>query len=179
MVDDIVPEEPSRPSFNSCRTFSSSATMTSDLFTPSRPGSRLNKTPSPSLWSLPVDASHMNDPPDSEETLAQDPSSPQRKLVFSRSSTHTLRGILPMTSKPRKVLVVSGIAVGEDDRVDYLLEWCEKFGEVKEIVRVPCGDLHVDFKKTEVADTVCRLNARVVIPKVGSVGLNHKLEKKR
>ena len=30
----------------------------------------------------------------------------------------------------------------------------QKFGELRTITRMPNGDLHVDFKRTEVADTV-------------------------
>ena len=30
----------------------------------------------------------------------------------------------------------------------------QSFGEVREITRVPNGDLHIDFRDSEVADTV-------------------------
>lgn len=48
----------------------------------------------------------------------------------------------------------------------------QRFGELNQITRMPNGDLHVDFQRSEVADTVCRLHARVHINGVGSVGLS-------
>lgn len=79
------------------------------------------------------------------------------------------------TSGRRKKLVVSGIERDNFDAIEGLQRWCEvrgylfffpkscadrsrifsqKFGELRTITRMPNGDLHVDFKRTEVADTV-------------------------
>jgi hypothetical protein len=49
--------------------------------------------------------------------------------------------------------------------------WCESFGELRRISRKD-GALHVSWKKASVADTVCRLEARVFIKGVGSVALS-------
>ncbi|KAI0651989.1 hypothetical protein C8Q79DRAFT_1005232 [Trametes meyenii] len=139
---------------------------------------------SPSLWSLPTDASHINDPPESEKVLARDrgqsasasetaasaswkpPSSP---VPHIGSVTHMLTS--PRSRKKRK-LIISGIPPDDERRFDGVRRWCESFGELSSITRAHNGDLHVDFRKAEVADTVCRLNARVYIAGVGSVCLS-------
>jgi hypothetical protein len=43
---------------------------------------------------------------------------------------------------------------------------------VDQIVRMPNGDLHIHFRLAEVADTVCRVKAKVNISGVGSVQLS-------
>ncbi|KAI0347735.1 hypothetical protein BDW22DRAFT_14445 [Trametopsis cervina] len=135
--------------------------------------------PTPSLWSLPTDATHLNDPPGSEKMIAHDrikPGSVRIPLPLKASSPPSFgsTGTLGLGSKNRKKrkLVVSGIPPGDQRRYDHVRQWCESFGEVNQIARVPNGDLHVDFRRTEVADTVCRLHARVHINGVGSVGLS-------
>jgi hypothetical protein len=45
-------------------------------------------------------------------------------------------------------------------------------GEVARMVRVPNGDVHVAFKSADVAEEVCRLRARVIMPHVGPVHLS-------
>ncbi|KAH9944266.1 uncharacterized protein BXZ73DRAFT_87194 [Epithele typhae] len=134
---------------------------------------------SPSLWSLPADASHMNDPPESTKVLARD-----RVLSASDGATMTWRPQSPsnfgtitnVLSSPRarkkRKLIISGIPPHDERRFDAVRKWCESFGELSSISRVPNGDLHIDFRKSEVSDTVCRLNARVHIAGVGSVGLS-------
>jgi hypothetical protein len=103
------------------------------------------------------------------------------------------RASLSSLSSPRekrkKKLVVSGIGVNEPGRLDAMKKWCESFGEVTHIMRMPNGDLHVHFRKAEVAETVrsfmpfalirahisvqvCRVRARVHISGVGSVQLS-------
>ncbi|KAK7695341.1 hypothetical protein QCA50_002532 [Cerrena zonata] len=138
---------------------------------------------SPSLWSLPTDASHLDDPPYSTKVVARDLSDGR---VSTRISQQFQRGhsgnglslgsvsqILasPRRKKKRK-LVITGVPVGDKRRTDALLKWCQTFGEVSQITRAQNGDLYIDFKSSEVADTVCRLNARVYIAGVGSVGLS-------
>lgn len=111
-----------------------------------------------------MDASHARDPPEAERTLA----------AGHRTSTHTLRGFMAPLARPKRRLVVSGIGPGETQRTERLYQWACRFGEVREMVRAPNGrDLLIDFRRAEVADTVCRLNARVFIPEVGSVALSY------
>ncbi|KAH9898263.1 hypothetical protein C8Q73DRAFT_744305 [Cubamyces lactineus] len=139
---------------------------------------------SPSLWSLPTDASHINDPPESQKVIARD-----RVLSASEGSSSAtwkpspagvvpnIGGVTSMLTSPRargrkRKLIISGIPPDDARRFDGVKKWCESFGELNSITRVHNGDLHVDFRKAEVADTVCRLNARVYIAGVGSVCLS-------
>lgn len=75
------------------------------------------------------------------------------------------------TGARRRKLVVSGIEPDNVPAVQGLRRWCEGFGELRQINRMPNGDLIVDFKRADVADTVCRISARVHIADVGSVNL--------
>ncbi|KAI0697598.1 hypothetical protein BC835DRAFT_1305189 [Cytidiella melzeri] len=134
--------------------------------------------PSSSLWSLPSDASHLNDRPDSTRVLATDRTKtgtsvriplvhkPSYSSGFGSSMLHLSK------NKKKRKLIVSGITPGDQRRYDRLRQWCEGFGELNQITRMPNGDLHVDFRRTEVADTVCRLHASVHINGVGTVGLS-------
>ncbi|KIJ66336.1 hypothetical protein HYDPIDRAFT_109336 [Hydnomerulius pinastri MD-312] len=72
----------------------------------------------------------------------------------------------------KKKLVISGIALNDARRLEAVQKWCQSFGEVDQITRMPNGDLHVNFQKAEVADTVCRVRAKVQIAGVGSVHLS-------
>ncbi|TFK94411.1 hypothetical protein K466DRAFT_476581 [Polyporus arcularius HHB13444] len=133
----------------------------------------------PSLWSLPADASHMYDPPESTKVIARDRvmSSSEGAPMTWRPSTPAHMGSVsnlltsPKARKKRK-LIISGIPPDDERRFDGVKKWCESFGELNCITRVPNGDLHIDFRRVEVADTVCRLNARVHIAGVGSVCLS-------
>ncbi|KAF7303263.1 hypothetical protein MKEN_01290400 [Mycena kentingensis (nom. inval.)] len=58
--------------------------------------------------------------------------------------------------KKKKRLVISGIAAADTRKFEAAKLWCEGFGEVTQIIRQPNGDLHVLFRNSEVADTVCR-----------------------
>ncbi|KAI0252890.1 hypothetical protein BJV78DRAFT_1281237 [Lactifluus subvellereus] len=73
--------------------------------------------------------------------------------------------------KGEKRLIVSGLEEGNLDAELAVKRWCESFGELRRISRKD-GTLHVSWKKASVADTVCRLEARVFIKGVGSVGLS-------
>ena len=74
----------------------------------------------------------------------------------------------------------------------------KSFGEIRQISRAPNGDLHVDFRRADVADTVCiyffallldlpltpsvkvcRVRAKVFIAGVGSVQLSWYTGEKR
>ncbi|KAG9314017.1 hypothetical protein JVU11DRAFT_4795 [Chiua virens] len=72
----------------------------------------------------------------------------------------------------RKKLVVSGIALNDTTRVEAIQRWCQSFGEIDQITRMPNGDIQISFLKADVADTVCRVRAQVQIPGAGSVHLS-------
>ncbi|KAJ7246305.1 hypothetical protein B0H12DRAFT_764480 [Mycena haematopus] len=74
--------------------------------------------------------------------------------------------------KRKKRLVISGIGAGDTRKFEAAKRWCESFGEVSQITRMPNDDLHVHFRNADVADTVCRLRAKVYIRGVGSVQLS-------
>ncbi|KAF7307113.1 hypothetical protein MIND_00504700 [Mycena indigotica] len=74
--------------------------------------------------------------------------------------------------KKKKTLVISGISAVDTRKFEAAKRWCESFGELLQIVRMPNGDLHVHFRNAEVADTVCRVRAKVYIRGVGSVQLS-------
>ncbi|KAJ7170096.1 hypothetical protein C8R46DRAFT_223332 [Mycena filopes] len=76
------------------------------------------------------------------------------------------------TRKRKKRLVISGIAAGDTRKFEAAKRWCESFGEVSQITRMGNDDLHVHFRNADVADTVCRLRAKVYIRGVGSVNLS-------
>lgn len=172
---------PPRPSFSSTLTFSSGTTgvstdpCTPNLGSPSSASSSRQKAPHHSLWSLPPGASHLHDRPNAETPVHVRPGT--LRLPFSlKSSGKSFRHVpsmLPISrDKRKKKLIVSGIAKGDQLRLEAVRRWCESFGEVNQITRMPNGDLHIDFRKAEVADTVCRINARVHINGVGSVSLS-------
>ncbi|KAI0094336.1 hypothetical protein BDY19DRAFT_14569 [Irpex rosettiformis] len=209
--------EPSRPEFGRIPRPSTSSTITrSSETTHTRPstdtdtsgarsgyGRHASRTATPStvprpvrsLWSLPPDASHLNDLPGATKMLAKQPSTSVR-IPLTRKPNNS---VLSLTKSRRKrKLVVSGITPGDHRRYDHLRQWCEvgpriasrisslnilliflfpisilqSFGELNQITCMPNGDLHVDFRSTEVADTVCRLHASVQINGVGTVGLS-------
>lgn len=85
--------------------------------------------PTPSLWSLPTDASHINDPPESDKTIAREraTSGPLRiPLTFRGSSGSSGASILPTHRRKRKrKLVISGIPPGDSRRYDHIRLWCE------------------------------------------------------
>ncbi|EJF66820.1 hypothetical protein DICSQDRAFT_123371 [Dichomitus squalens LYAD-421 SS1] len=134
---------------------------------------------SPSLWSLPTDATHINDPPESTAVIARDrdlSGSEGTPMTWKPTTPTTLPSVTSLLTSPKarrkRKLIISGIPPNDERRFDAVRKWCESFGELNSITRVPNGDLHIDFRKAEVADTVCRLNARVYIAGVGSVCLS-------
>ncbi|KAK2461582.1 hypothetical protein APHAL10511_006045 [Amanita phalloides] len=74
--------------------------------------------------------------------------------------------------KKKRRLVVSGIKPNDVRKFESLKQWCENFGEVSQITRMPNNDLHIHFRRADVAETVCRLRATVYINGVGSVQLS-------
>lgn len=165
---------------------------------PSKPDVRTSS--SPSAWSQPRSSLNLPGPPGLSRTIARKAS--VLRLPFTnkpKSSPHnaanqavveeqgssqphvlyTSRNNGPRVSlssissqSRRKKLVISGIALNDNARLEAVQRWCESFGEIDQITRMPNGDLHVNFRKAEVADMVCRVRARVQIAGVGSVHLS-------
>ncbi|KXN88744.1 hypothetical protein AN958_06611 [Leucoagaricus sp. SymC.cos] len=100
-------------------------------------------------------------------------------------SNLAMASLSPMTmtlsrnKKKKKRLIISGVAPNDTKKFEGIKRWCESFGEVRQILRMPNGDLVVSFQSAEVADTVCRVRAKVFINGVGSVQLSWTTEKKR
>ncbi|KAF5388552.1 hypothetical protein D9757_004612 [Collybiopsis confluens] len=95
------------------------------------------------------------------------------EIVF-KSNTLPKMSFATLLSKSskKKRLIVSGIAPNDVRKFDGVRNWSEGFGEVSHIIRMPNGDLHVHFRSAEVADTVCRLRAKVYIVGCGSVNVS-------
>ncbi|KAF9460119.1 hypothetical protein BDZ94DRAFT_946888 [Collybia nuda] len=104
--------------------------------------------------------------------LKYDPTRPH--IAYSSGGTHPRVNFTTLTSrqKKKKKLVVMGVAHEDERKFAGVKRWCESFGEISQITRMPNGDLHVHFRLAEVADTVCRLRAKVFIAGVGSVQLS-------
>ncbi|KAG7098945.1 hypothetical protein E1B28_000835 [Marasmius oreades] len=113
---------------------------------------------------------------DDEECYATTRPGLTRPQIAFAASTKTIPRVsfasLSSRNQKKKKLVVSGIATNDVRKFEGAKRWCESFGEVSQIVRMPNGDLHVHFRSAEVADTVCRLRAKVYIAGVGSVNLS-------
>ncbi|KII94118.1 hypothetical protein PLICRDRAFT_416504 [Plicaturopsis crispa FD-325 SS-3] len=113
---------------------------------------------------------------DNDEDAARPPPPPPPtvpEIVYTNRDKGRLSlAALSTPSKRKKKLVVSGIGRNDMRRLEGLKAWCESFGEVSQIMRMPNSDLHVYFRKAEVADTVCRIRAKVQISSVGSVQLS-------
>ncbi|KAJ7675394.1 hypothetical protein B0H17DRAFT_1140317 [Mycena rosella] len=121
-----------------------------------KPGSRLatsNKDPAP-------------------RPVKQGPEVAYSSETKSRTLPRVSFASLGTRAKRKKKLVISGIAAGDTRKFDAAKRWCESFGEVSQITRMPNDDLHVHFRNAEVADTVCRVRAKVYIRGVGSVQLS-------
>jgi hypothetical protein len=125
---------PPRPSFSSSLTFSSGTTGASTnlstpyLGSPNYPSPSRPKGPNHSLWSLPPDASHLHDPPNTENSVSIKPGS--IRLPFSLKSPgkgfRHVPTVLPIPrEKRKKKLVVSGIAKGDQARLEAVRKWCE------------------------------------------------------
>jgi len=125
---------PPRPSFSSSLTFSSGTTgastdpCTPNMGSPSPSYSSRIKGPQHSLWSLPPDASHLHDPPNLETSVHVKPGSLRLPFSFKTSSKglRHVPTILPTSrDKRKKKLVVSGIAKGDQARLEGVRKWCE------------------------------------------------------
>lgn len=188
---------PPRPSTSSTLTHSSSATYagnsadaagTPPKLKPESHNNHLqlpaNYRSTPSLWSLPTDASHMYDPPDSTKTIARDPEKDTvgtlRSIKAHSAGVPGLGAVAQILGSPKRKkkrkLIISGIPLHDEKRYEGVRKWCEVsipvsccclqqqdlmfvrrvqgFGEVNTITRNSNGDLHVDFRRAEVAETV-------------------------
>ncbi|KAF6766620.1 hypothetical protein DFP72DRAFT_985609 [Ephemerocybe angulata] len=108
-------------------------------------------------------------PPPPKRESARSSISFSSTASFSRVSFGSLGS---KHQKKRKRLVISGVGVHETRKFEGVKRWCETFGEIRQITRVANGDLHIDFRRPDVADTVCRIRAKVFIAGVGSVYLS-------
>ncbi|KAF7339284.1 hypothetical protein MSAN_02141900 [Mycena sanguinolenta] len=113
------------------------------------------------------------------QTIETRPTKQDNKPEIAYSSPEAKTRTLPRVSfavlgprKRKKRLVISGITAGDTRKFEAAKRWCEDFGEVSQITRMPNDDLHVHFRNADVADTVCRLRAKVYIRGVGSVQLS-------
>ncbi|KAG2155627.1 hypothetical protein DEU56DRAFT_315856 [Suillus clintonianus] len=103
------------------------------------------------------------------------PAATRPRIVYtgkSHAPRVSLSSIAGQSRSTKKKLVIGGIAPNDVKRLEAVQDWCQSFGEVDQITRMPNGDLHVNFHKAEVADTVCRVRAKVYIARVGSVHLS-------
>lgn len=103
------------------------------------------------------------------------PDATRPRIVYtgkSHAPRVSLSSIASQSRSAKKKLVIGGIAPNDVKRLEAVQKWCQSFGEVDQITRMPNGDLHVNFHKAEVADTVCRVRAKVYIAGVGSVHLS-------
>ncbi|PFH54867.1 hypothetical protein AMATHDRAFT_44649 [Amanita thiersii Skay4041] len=142
--------------------------------------------PSPSRWAR-TSSTHKFSPPAFDEDLDEDdedhengslpippvPTSTRPQVAYSSGGTLSRVNFSSFTRRHKKRrLVVSGIRPNDIRRFDNLRRWCEDFGEVSQITRMPNNDLHVHFRRADVAETVCRIRAKVYINGVGSVQLS-------
>jgi hypothetical protein len=102
----------------------------------------------------------------------------QSSLTSIRNCFTTALSFLPFFKHSRKVLVVGGLSACDSAGHDAIRAWCEDFGHIRHFSRKPNGNVHVDFKKASVADTVCRVKAQVYIRGAGSVSLSWSTEKR-
>ncbi|KAK2467628.1 hypothetical protein APHAL10511_000483 [Amanita phalloides] len=98
-----------------------------------------------------------------------------RERMMSKNNGSTLSLILGKggnkTAKAKRKLLISGVEPGNYRRYEAISTWCEGFGEVT-VNHQSNGVIVADFKDVNVANTVCRLQARVHIRGAGSVSLS-------
>ncbi|KAF9245751.1 hypothetical protein BU15DRAFT_58721 [Melanogaster broomeanus] len=110
------------------------------------------------------------------QIFVEEPDDSQPHVLFSGKPNGPRMSLSAISSSSRqakkKKLVVSGISLNDTRRLEAIQRWCQSFGDIDQITRMPNGDLHVNFQKAEVAETVCRVRAKVQIAGVGSVHLS-------
>ncbi|KDQ63317.1 hypothetical protein JAAARDRAFT_374323 [Jaapia argillacea MUCL 33604] len=174
-----ITEPPKTPRSPRTFSFGSTRTVPAGLGNPFYPASTLSLSPSNysefgQPKSLSQQVSTLRVPfaskPPINNTLPPVPPTPT--TVHYGSKVHVPSVLTTPGERKKKKLVISGIGIGEVTRFEAVKRWCEGFGELSQITRMPSGDIYVHFRKAEVADRVCRLNARVYIDGVGSVSLS-------
>ncbi|KAG5353645.1 hypothetical protein C0989_003782 [Termitomyces sp. Mn162] len=83
-----------------------------------------------------------------------DPTRPHVAYSSGAALPRVSLAALSTRHKKKKKLVVRGIGPNEVRKFEGVKQWCESFGEVSQIIRMPNDDLHVHFCLAEVADTV-------------------------
>ncbi|KAF8640355.1 hypothetical protein AX17_000026 [Amanita inopinata Kibby_2008] len=188
LVDSIRSRGTSNGSLFKSRVGSTSSVWSQTQMTSSESPRSGSSQPPPSLLSRRASAMPRSSPPAFDEDLDGDddediePPPPQQASTSSKRPqiAYSSGGALPRVHfssltrrhKKKRRLVVSGIKPNDSRKFDNLKRWCESFGEVSQITRMPNNDLHVHFRRADVADTVCRLRAKVSINGVGSVQLS-------
>ncbi|THV07591.1 hypothetical protein K435DRAFT_848008 [Dendrothele bispora CBS 962.96] len=133
---------------------------------------RLPFAPKPTSRTANYDTYHDDDEDDAAPVQASRSTRPEVAFASSSKSGTMPRVALSTlgtrNQKKKKKLVVSGVSPNDLRKFEGVKRWCESFGEVTHIVRMPNGDLVVHFRSADVADTVCRLRAQVFIAGVGS-----------
>jgi hypothetical protein len=101
---------------------------TPNIGSPSSVSSSRSKAPQHSLWSLPPDATHQHDRPNAETSVLIKPGSIRLPFSFKPSGkgVRHVPTLLPISrEKRKKKLVVSGIAKGDQARLEGVRKWCE------------------------------------------------------
>ncbi|KAF8898971.1 hypothetical protein BD779DRAFT_1666720 [Infundibulicybe gibba] len=127
----------------------------------------LSPKPQSRLQNSNIDSDDDEPPP-----LKFDPTKPHVAYAAANLPRVTFASLSGRNQKKKKKLVVSGVGIRDVRKFEGIKRWCESFGEVSQITRMPNGDLHVHFRRADVADTVCRVRAKVTIAGVGSVQLS-------
>ncbi|KAF9566098.1 hypothetical protein CPC08DRAFT_128257 [Agrocybe pediades] len=148
----------------------------SDVVDPRRPGKGIQQQTAflsnhgSRLDNIDDDEDDLDDPPTYRFVQHPRAAIPRSSsMTFSRIKFSSLSA---RAHRKKKKLIVSGIGVSETRKFEGIKRWCESFGELRQVTRLPNGDLQFDFCDPEVADTVCRVRARVHIAGVGSVQLS-------
>ena len=102
---------------------------------------------SPSLWSLPTDASHINDPPESTKVIARDrdqPSPDGTPMTWKPTPPTNLTNVTSLLTSPRsrrkRKLIISGILPHDDRRFDAVRKWCEVSNSADRVLH-PSGEM--------------------------------------
>ncbi|KXN93257.1 hypothetical protein AN958_00181 [Leucoagaricus sp. SymC.cos] len=176
---------------------SSSASRTSSPVQTRRNGSGLAPTTSPNASTLPPLPTKSNGFHGLAACMGISslPSTPLSPPSLRTVSEHKSFTNLMMNSKykgPKGCLVISGISDGQAE-IDVLKDWCASLGEVRNMMKVKnvegavmqagqgkgCGPnvWVVDFKKSSVTESVCRLQANIEIKGVCSIHLSWEITK--
>jgi hypothetical protein len=120
----------SNGSYSTRPSFDTPSTVPTTFSLPSTQFSSNHRKWSPSLWSLPSSATHLNDPPGSTKLVSQTSRSTIRVPFSLRPLSYasdTMSDVLSGSRNKRrkKRLVVSGIAPDDSARFEGIRQWCE------------------------------------------------------